>query len=61
MWDWEKILNPFLKKQSKKWYLKKLIILKKAYSWTEKQKEILEEIEEIERENEMSIDELIEC
>jgi hypothetical protein len=59
MWDWKKILNPFIKKENEKQKLKKLLILRDAYSWSEKQKEILEEIEKIEKRLEMTIEEYL--
>lgn len=59
MWDWEKIIYPFSKKETEKGKLKKLLILRDAYSWTDKQKEVLGEIEKIEKELEMTIEEFL--
>lgn len=59
MWDWINITYPFIRMNGEKQKLKKLLILRSAYAWTEKQNQILQQIEEIERELEMTIEEYI--
>ena len=59
MWNWRHIVYPFAIWTSTKGRLKKLLILRKAYSWTDKLNGVLEEIEKIERREEMTIEEII--
>lgn len=63
MWNGERIINPLLaiprKKPSLKALCRRLEILRRAYSGTNKINPILDQIEEIERDEDRAIDEII--